>query len=67
MSCPLLVRWFGAASFVVHLRRVDEGKTGDVRSRAQGTTPARVRQIHREQLAAPERERGDKFWVLNAG
>jgi len=34
---------------------------------AQGTTPARVRQIHREQLAALERERGDKFWVLNAG
>ena len=34
---------------------------------AQGTTPARVRQIHREQLAALERERGDMFWVLNAG
>jgi len=34
---------------------------------AQGTTPARVRQIHRAQLAALERERGDKFWVLNAG
>jgi hypothetical protein len=34
---------------------------------AQGTTPARVRQIHREQLTVLERERGDKFWVLNAG
>ena len=34
---------------------------------AQGTTPARVSQIHREQLAALQRERGDKFWVLNAG
>ena len=34
---------------------------------AQGTTPARVSQIHREQLAALERERGDKFWALNAG
>ena len=33
---------------------------------AQGTTPARVSQIHREQLAALERERGDNFWVLNA-
>jgi hypothetical protein len=34
---------------------------------AQGTTPARVSQIHREQLAALERERGDTFWVLNDG
>jgi hypothetical protein len=34
---------------------------------AQGTTPARVSQIHREQLAALERERGEKFWVLTAG
>ena len=33
---------------------------------AQGTTPARVGQIHREQLAALERERGDSFWVLKA-
>ncbi len=31
---------------------------------AEGTTPARVREIHREQLARPEKERGGKFWVL---
>ena len=33
---------------------------------AEGTTPARVREIHREQLAKLERERGDGFWVLGA-
>jgi hypothetical protein len=32
---------------------------------AEGTTPARVREIHREQLKKLEEERGDKFWVLN--
>jgi hypothetical protein len=26
-----------------------------------------VREIHREQLAALEAERGDRFWVLGAG
>lgn len=28
-------------------------------------TPARVREIHREQLAKLEAERGDRFWVLD--
>jgi hypothetical protein len=31
---------------------------------AEGTTPARVREIHREQLARLDRERGASFWVL---
>jgi hypothetical protein len=30
----------------------------------EAITPARVREIHREQLAQLERERGDRFWVL---
>jgi hypothetical protein len=30
----------------------------------EAITPARVREIHREQLAALEAERGDRFWVL---
>ena len=29
-------------------------------------TPARVREIHREQLAKLESERGDKFWLLES-
>jgi len=33
---------------------------------AEATTPARVSQIHREQLTKLENERGDKFWVLNS-
>jgi hypothetical protein len=32
--------------------------------RSEAITPARVREIHREQLAKLEAERGDKFWVL---
>lgn len=32
--------------------------------RADAITPARVREIHREQLARLEAERGDDFWVL---
>ena len=32
---------------------------------AEATTPARVRDIHREQLTRLERERGDKFRVLD--
>ena len=32
---------------------------------ADATTPARVRDIHRGQLARLEQERGDKFWVLD--
>jgi hypothetical protein len=32
---------------------------------AQGTTPARVRGIHREQLNKLEEERGENFWVLS--
>ena len=30
----------------------------------EAITPARVREIHREQLAKLEKERGDKFWML---
>jgi hypothetical protein len=33
-------------------------------SPGEAITPARVREIHREQLAALEAERGDRFWVL---
>jgi hypothetical protein len=33
---------------------------------AEAITPARVREIHREQLAKLEAERGDNFWVLAA-
>ena len=32
---------------------------------AEAITPARVREIHREQLAAARAERGEKFWVLD--
>jgi hypothetical protein len=32
---------------------------------ADGTTPARVRDIHREQLNKLEEERGENFWVLS--
>jgi hypothetical protein len=32
---------------------------------ADATTPARVRDIHRGQLARLEQERGDKFWMLD--
>jgi hypothetical protein len=31
----------------------------------EAITPARVREIHRELLAALEAERGDRFWVLS--
>ena len=30
----------------------------------EAITPARVREIHREQLAKLEAEQGDRFWVL---
>jgi hypothetical protein len=33
---------------------------------AEATTPARVREIHREQLAKLEDDRGDKFWILDS-
>jgi hypothetical protein len=33
----------------------------------EAITPERVREIHREQLAKLEAERGDRFWVLGAG
>jgi hypothetical protein len=36
-------------------------------SPGEATTPARVREIHREQLAKLEAERGDGFWVLGSG
>jgi hypothetical protein len=32
---------------------------------AEAITPARVREIHREQLAKLEAERGERFWVLD--
>ena len=35
-------------------------------SPGEAITPARVREIHREQLAALEADRGDRFWVLAA-
>jgi hypothetical protein len=35
-------------------------------SPTEAITPARVREIHREQLAKLEAERGDRFWVLEA-
>jgi hypothetical protein len=35
-------------------------------SAAEATTPARVREIHRERLAALQDERGERFWVLDA-
>ena len=35
-------------------------------SREDAITPARVREIHHEQLAKLEAERGDRFWVLDA-
>jgi hypothetical protein len=31
----------------------------------EAITPSRVREIHREQLAKLEAERGERFWVLN--
>jgi hypothetical protein len=33
-------------------------------SEDEAITPALVREIHREQLAKLEAERGDNFWVL---
>lgn len=42
----------------LHIEKVDP---------AEATTPARVREIHLQQLARLEQERGDKFWVLNGG
>jgi len=35
--------------------------------RADAITPARVREIHGEQLAVLEAERGERFWVLGNG
>jgi hypothetical protein len=32
----------------------------------EAITPARVREIHHEQLAKLEAERGDRFWILDA-
>jgi len=34
-------------------------------SPAEAITPSRVREIHREQLAKLEAERGERFWVLD--
>ena len=33
-------------------------------SPAEATTPARVREIHRDLLARLQEERGDRFWML---
>ena len=38
--------------------------TGESATRSQAVTPARVREIHREQLAKLEAARGERFWVL---
>lgn len=35
--------------------------------RAEAISPARVREIHREQLAKLEAERGPDFWLLGKG
>jgi hypothetical protein len=35
--------------------------------RSEAITPARVREIHREQLAKLEAERGPRFWVFGQG
>jgi hypothetical protein len=32
---------------------------------AEAITPARVREVHREQLGRLEAERGERFWVLD--
>ena len=42
----------------LHIEKVDP---------AEATTPARVREIHLQQLARLEQQRGDKFWALNGG
>ena len=44
------------------LRGQDEPAIEEVEP-ADAITPARVREIHREQLAKLEAERGDRFWV----
>jgi hypothetical protein len=56
-----------------HARLVGENLYEDKTSLAteevspeEAITPARVREIHREQLAKLEAERGDRFWVLGA-
>jgi hypothetical protein len=56
-----------------HARLVGENLYEDKTSLAteevspeEAITPARVREIHREQLAKLEAERGDRFWVLDA-
>jgi hypothetical protein len=36
-------------------------------SPAEAITPARVHEIHREQLAKLEADRGERFWVLDPG
>jgi hypothetical protein len=33
---------------------------------AEAITPARVREIHKEQLAELEAARGERFWTLEA-
>jgi hypothetical protein len=56
-----------------HARLVGENLYEDKTSLAteevspeEAITPARVREIHREQLAKLEAERGDRLWVLGA-
>ena len=59
----LAVRRPGAAGRRAPLRGQDQpaDRGGDP---AEAITPARVREIHREQLAKLEAERGEGFWVL---
>jgi hypothetical protein len=47
-----------------HLYEDKTSLTIEAVSADEAVTPARVREIHREQLAKLEAERGERFWVL---
>jgi hypothetical protein len=49
-----------------HLYEDKTSLTIEAVSPEEAITPARVREIHREQLAKLEAERGERFWVLGA-
>ena len=40
-------------------------RSGSALISAEATTPARVREIHRDLLARLQEERGDRFWMLD--
>jgi hypothetical protein len=50
-----------------HLYEDKTSLTIEAVSPGEAITPARVREIHREQLAKLEAERGDGFWILGSG